>query len=1127
MNFSTRLRCSAELYSATYSADDRFPLQLPPKSRLLLICTLLFFSCTSLLAQRLVRGVVQDADTGEPLMHVLVTVKGKPENFVRTDRDGKYTIQLERRDLFLIFSKDGFRDKETEAYLRTVVNVRLDIDPLALNTKIATALGIEREEKTLGYAVQQINGRDLDRARDLNFMNNLAGKVAGLNVFSVPSGVGSSSMAIVRGERSLNIANNQPLYVVDGVPITNESFGSFGHGYQEVDYGTGAGFLNPNDMESVTILKGTNAAALYGVRGSNGVISITTKTGKNTRGIGVSVNSSFMVEEPLRLPNFQDHYGQGLEGQFQFVDGNGSGLNDGVEESWGPSFQTIQLQQFNSSTANHFRGGDVGNLIPAIAPVDLEAQLEGRGTIDSSAWTAYPHNAQKFYQTGVTQSHQLAVSGSNERGDFRLGYNYASQKGIVPNTGLDRNTVSLSGGYELNQTLKARATFSYLRSDSHNRPSLNEDIGNPVFAMNANLPPNVDVEALRNYWQAGRRSFNQFNYNYNYLDNPYFTLFENTNSQQYDRLFGNAFLNWQYKPWLNLQFRVGTDASNEFRARRRAYSTQAFPLGSYREEAIRLDETNMDVLASTQKSDAPNFKIYFGVGGNVMRRNLRISDISAPELTAPNVYTLSNSRLPLASSDFRSEKQINSVYALANLSLQQFLYFDFAARNDWSSTLPSDYRSVLSYAASASAVLSDAWKMDPEGWLSLLQLRASYARTGNDTDPYRLQTTYLAQLPVLSAPTYAESPVLNNPNLKPERSTSVEGGVDMRFLRRRLGLDVTYFRTQTDNQILVLPLSNSTGYDARIINAGSVQSNGIEAMATFVPVQTKNFQWAINMNFARYRSTVQSLYQDSLTGKEVGNYVLSDRYVTLEARPGERVGNIYGTGYQYVSNDPNSRIYDASGEFVGQALFNKEGTPIPTSNKVLLGNYNPDWTLGFANGFTIKGFNFYLLFDLHAGGNVYSRTQTVGLAKGTLAETLYGRADGYDLALDGNGIIGDGAVQTDDGNFVKNSTKVSAREWYNSYTLSRPIDEAVVYDASFIKLRELRFSYTFPSIWLGKLRVRDAIVSVVGRNLLLFTKVPNIDPETATLSGGAITPGVESFAVPSVRSFGVNVSFKL
>ncbi|MFN7118123.1 MAG: SusC/RagA family TonB-linked outer membrane protein [Saprospiraceae bacterium] len=1105
MNFSTRLR---------------------RESRCLFYLILLLFFSTPLAAQRLVRGLVQDAETGEPLMNVLVTVKGNPQKYVRTNRDGKYAIELERRETILFFSRDGFRTKETEAYLRTVVNVRLDIDPLALNTKIATALGLEREEKTLGYAVQQINGRDLDRARDLNFTNNLAGKVAGLNVINVPSGVGNSNLTILRGERSLSLSNNQPLFVIDGVPVTNETFGSFGRGYQDVDFGNGAGFLNPNDMESVTILKGANAAALYGIRGSNGVISITSKTGKNTRGIGVSFNTSILFEEPLRLPKFQDQYGQGLEGQFQFADGNGGGLNDGVEESWGPGFQNIRLQQFDSQTSNNRRGGDVGNLIPAIAAVDLAAQLQERGAVDSSAWTAFPRNAAKFYETGVTQSYQFAVAGSNERGDFRLAYNFAEQKGIVPNTNLNRHNVSLSGGYELNQKLKARATFNYLRSNSSNRPNLNEGTENVAFIVNGNLPPSVNIASLRNYWQAGRRNLNQFNFNYNYLDNPYFTLFENTNSQQYDRLFGNAFLSWQYRPWLNLQFRVGTDATNEFRARRRTYSTQGFPLGGYREEEIRLDETNLDALASTSKGFSPKFKIYAGLGGNIMRQNVRISDISAPELTAPGVYNLGNSRLPLESYNFRSEKQINSLYALANLSLQQFIYLDLAARNDWSSTLPSQNRSVLSYSASLSAVLSDALKADPEGWLSLAQLRASYARTGNDTDPYRLQTIYLAQLPVLSAPTYAEFPILNNPDLQAESTTSLEAGVDLRFLRRRIGLDFTYFQSQTDNQILSLPLSNSSGYDARIINAGSVKNTGYEAIATFVPIQTKNFQWAINVNFARYRSEVRSLYRDSLSGEAVGNYVLADRYVTLEARPGERVGNIYGTGYERVSNDPNSRLYDATGTFVGQILFDKEGKPIPTSQTILLGNYNPDWITGFANSLTFKGFNFYLLFDIRAGGQVYARSQTLGLAKGTLAETLYGRASGYDLDLAGNGIVGKGAIQTDDGNFVENTTKISAREWYNSFTLSRPIDEAVVHDATFIKLRELRLSYTFSNIWLGKLHVRDAVVSVVGRNLLLLTGVPHIDPETATLSGGVIMPGVESFAMPSLRSFGVNVSFK-
>jgi len=1110
-----------KIFSTSSRRDFAFPSGLPQ-----LITLLFLFISLSLSAQRIVRGTVTEAATNEPLAGVNVTVKGKRGYKVTTDEAGKFSINVGFRDRTLVFAASGYNTVEAEAALRSVLNVSMEKDVLGLTSSLATALNLPREKKTLGYAVQHINGRELDQARDLNFVNQLIAKVAGFTVTNVPTGVGNSAFGILRGERSLNLGNNQPLYVLDGVPISNQSFASFGRNYADVDYGNAAGFINPNDIESVTILKGANAAALYGARASNGVINITTRTGKNTSGIGVSFNSSVQFDEPLRLPVYQNQYGQGLAGQFDFVNGNGGGLNDGADGSWGPAFNGQTLRQFDAPTANGLRGGDVGNLFPSIGPVNQEQQLAARGAIDSTAWLPQPGNVRDFYETGITQSYNFAVSGGNDRGDFRLSYTFANQQGIVPNTGLQRNSIALTGGYELSDKIKARAVFNYLRGDSFNRPTLGESPANVIYLMNGALPRSVNIESLRRYWQAGRRGQNQFNYNYTALDNPFFNLIENTNSQEVDRLYGNASIDWQLKPWLNLLARVGTDVSNEFRARKRAFSTQAFLRGGYREEEISFDELNADLLLSTKQEFSENFALHAGIGGNLMTQTLRISDISPPELTAPDVYTLSNSRLPLESFNFNSEKRINSAYAFANMRFSNFLYLDLAARNDWSSALPADNRSQLSYAGSLSAVLSDAFEMDAEGGISLLQLRLSYAQTGSDPDPYQLQTVFFAQTPVRGIPTFSESPVLANPNLQPEMTTSIEGGVDVRFFQNRFGLDFTYFITNTDNQILSIPLSNSTGYTSRIINAGSVESTGMEAVLNVTPVETANFRWNFGINFTKFESKVTSLYQDTLSGGNAGNYVIADRYVTLEARPGERVGNMYGTGYQRVSSDPDSPYYDASGQFVGQIVYDSEGKPIPTSESVLIGNYNPDWLAGISNTFSFKGLSVNFLLDMRVGGTIYSRTKALGFAQGVLEETLLGRADGYDLNTEGNGITGAGVVQTDAGSFEPNTTQVSAREWYNAYTLERPIDEALTYDASFVKLRELRLSYTIPNVWLGKLRIRNAMVSVVGRNLWLLTDAsPHFDPEVASLTGGMITPGIETLAVPTARSFGFNLSF--
>lgn len=1091
----------------------------------LFITILLLFFCFSLTAQRLVRGIVTESATSEPLQGVVISIKGKKNYRVTTDEAGKFSMNLSYRDRTIVLSLPGFKTVEAEATIRGTLEIAMEADILGLETEMATALNLPRKEETLGYAIQQISARELDQARDLNFINQLTAKVAGLSVINLPTGVGSSAFATLRGERSLNLSNNQPLYVLDGVPISNQSFASFGRNYQDVDFGNAAGLLNPNDIESVTILKGANAAALYGARGSNGVINIKTRTGKNTRGIGVSFNSSVQFDAPIRLPIYQNQYGQGLEGQFDFTDGNGGGLNDGVDESWGPAFNGQMFRQFNAPTANGLRGGDVGNLFPSIGAVNPDQQFAMRGAIDSTTWLAYPNNVQDFFQPGATQSYNFAVAGGNDKGDFRLSYTFANQQGIVPNTGLQRNSIALTGGYELNEKIKARAVFNYLRGDSYNRPTLGESPANVMYLMNGTLPRNVDMDALRTYWQAGRSGQNQFNYNYTYLNNPFFNLIENTNSQELDRLYGNASIDWELKPWLNLLARVGTDATNEFRARKRAFSTQAFLRGGYREEEISFEELNADLLLSTRQDFSENFTLRAGIGGNLMKQSLRISDLSAPELTAPDIYTLSNSRLPLESYNFNSEKRINSAYAFANMNFTQWLYFDLNARSDWSSALPQDNRGQISYSGSLSAVLNEALGING-GSLSLAQLRLGYAKTGSDPDPYQLQTVFFAQTPVRGIPTFSESDVLANPNLQPESTTSIEGGFDLRFFKNRLGLDFTYFLTKTDNQILSIPLSIASGYAARIINAGSVESKGMEVMLNLTPVETTYFRWNIGVNFANFRSEVTSLYQDSLSGESIGGYIMADRGVTIEARLGERVGNMYGTGYQRVSSDLDNPYYDPSGEYVGLIVYDSEGKPLPTSSSILLGNYNPDWVAGISNTFSFKGFTLNCLIDMRIGGTIYSRTKTLGLAKGVLEETLVGRANGYDLTQDGNGITGIGVVQTDIGSFEPNITKISAREWYNAYTLDRPIDEALLYDATFVKLRELRLSYRLPSVWLGRLRIRDANLSVVGRNLWIMTdSAPHIDPEAASLAGGTITPGIEALAVPSTRSIGFNLSF--
>ena len=1108
---------------------SRVSLQiLLPKKLWVLLCMFVMMSSASF-AQTAVSGRVTSGDEGMAIPGANVLVKGTTTGTI-TDAEGNYSLDVPDPNGTLVFSFVGYVTQEIPIAGKTTIDVALPVDATELSEVVVTALGIEREKRDLGYAVQELNGEDITKARETNIGNALAGKVAGVTVVGNPSGIGGSSRITIRGERSLNINKNQPLFIVDGVPITNETFGSSGRNNQEVDYGNGAGFVNPDDVESMTVLKGASATALYGSRGQNGVIIIKTKSGRGSQG-NVSFNSTVSFENALKLPDFQNVYGQGLNGEFEFLDGNGGGVRDGVDESWGPKMDGQLIKQFDSPTSNGLRGGDVGNLNTIIGPVDIATQLAQRGEIIPTPFLPQPDNIKDFFETGVTFTQNVAVSGGNEFGDVRASYTYLDQKGIIPNTDLKRHNFNLSAGYKLTKKLNFRATANYVKNLSDNRPSLSYGTENIMYLFNCWFPRSLNINSFRDYWQAGREELNQFNFNYNYHDNPYFNVYENTNGQEMDRLFGNVTATYQFNDFLMLMARVGTDYSDEFRNRRRAYSTQRYPLGSYREEQIFLQETNADFLLSFNKDLSSDFSLSASVGGNAMRRRYNLSDISAPQLTVPGIYSLNNARVALEYFSFNSEKRINSLYAFSQIGFRNYLFLELTARNDWSSTLPANNWSYFYPSASVSLVISDLINLETSP-VSFAKVRAGFAAVGNDTDPYQLLSTFAAQNPAQGLPTYSESSVIQNASLKPEQSRSLEAGFDIRFLENRIGLDFTYYTTRSENQILNVPLTRTTGYTSRVINAGLIENKGIEVMLNLIPVKTNSFEWSANLNFSRNRSTVKELYTDPESGQEIRNYVLASRYVAVEARVGERMGDMYGIGFQRVSADPNNDYYDPTGQYVGQIVYNNQGKPVPTPTTIKLGNYNPDWMAGIYNTLTFKGLTFGFLFDIRHGGKIYSHTQTVGREAGLIEETLEGRANGYDLTLPENGVIGDGVVALTDGDgnitgFTENTTKLSAREWHSSITLGRRLIEPMMYDASFVKLREVKFGYTLPNAIMKGLPFRDVSISLVGRNLFLWSDVPHIDPETASNSGGTIIPGVESVAMPSARSYGFNVSFKL
>ena len=1104
------------------------------RSALLLMVGL--FATQFAMAQIQVSGKIISGEDQSPIPGVNILVKGSTNGTI-TDVNGTYLITVGSGSDVLIYSFVGFKSQEVSINDRASIDVTMASDATELAEIVVTALGIEKDKKALGYAVQSVSGENLTTARETNVVNQLAGKIAGVTVVGSPSGIGGSARVTIRGERSVDLNKNQPLYVIDGVPISNGITGASGRGNLEVDFGNGASFVNSDDIESLTVLKGAAAAALYGSRAANGVIVIKTKSGKGSKGLGVEINSNTTFESVLRLPDFQNVYGQGNGngGDFAFVNGGGAGLTDGVDESWGPAFTGQSYPQFNSPrTLNGqpipFRGGDLN------APAG--------SVITPTPWLSDPNGVENFFQTGRTLTNNVALLGSNKQGDFRLSYTSLDQTGTVPNTDLRRNTVSFGGGYNLSDKFSARAFVSYIKSESDNRPSISYGTENIMYLFNCWLPRSVNVADLQNYWMPGLEGRRQYNFNYNYHDNPYFTMFENTNGQYVDRMIGNVSLKYDFTSWLSLQLRTASDFASERRQYRRAFSTQRFPFGQYREAKIVTEERNSDFLLTFNKEIVPSmFTLTASLGGNQLRQRSEFLEVNAPQLNIPEIYSLTNFRAPLQSSQSDVQKRINSLYTSVQLGYKNILFLDLSARNDWSSalTLPQELKdagigsqdnSYFYSSAALSAVVSDMFEA-PE-FLSFAKVRASVAQVGNDTDAFTFTQSFNPGDPFGNSQVYGETDRLANFSLKPEISTSYEAGVDLKFFGNRVGLDVTYYHTITTNQILNIPLSITSGYNSRAINAGEIKNYGVELMLNTIPVKLAGgFQWNLDINYSSNRSEVVSL-SDGLT-----NFVMASRRVSIEARVGERMGDMYGIAFARVQNtDASKPYYSANGQFVGEMVFDSQGRPVRTTSRIKLGNYNADWMAGISNTFTYKGFKVSALLDIRHGGEVYSETQTVGREGGIISETLEGRENGYypqaSVQADpqllnapvGTYVIGDGVISNGDGTFSENTRRVLPRQWHTAWTGGRNIAEGAMYDASFTKLREIQVGYTFPDKLFAKTPFRSVNISFVGRNLALWTDVPHIDPETMSYSGGTALPGIEFMSIPSSRSYGVNVGLK-
>ncbi|MEI6575007.1 MAG: SusC/RagA family TonB-linked outer membrane protein [Bacteroidota bacterium] len=1020
-------------------------------------------------AQRVITGKVTSSEDGSGIPGATILVKGTTVGVI-TDLDGKFSLTVPKDKNTLTISFVGMKAVEFILGASNVVNAELQPDSKALEGVVVTALGISREKKAIGYSVQDVKGEEIVKARESNMINSLTGKVAGVQITNSSGAVGASSRIVLRGVSSLS-GNNQPLFVVDGVPISNSDFG--GTATDGVNRGSGASDINPNDISSVSVLKGPNAAALYGSRASNGVILITTKSGSGkamkSKGWGVEFGNSTTWEKPLRLPKYQNSYGQGSGGKFWFVDGAGGGTNDGTDESWGPKLDAgLMIPQYNS-------------------PVDAN------GVRTPTPWVSCPDNVKNFLNTGRTTATNFAISGASETASCRLSFTDFSQSGMIPNTDMIKRTISFGGSANPHPRLNISTSANYIIAKSHNMPGYGYDAQN-VFQQFSWQGRQTNYNDLKKYTNADGT---KYNWNYNYHNNPYFTLYENLNGMERNRVYGNGKVTYRILDNLTAHVFSGVDYWSNLNTNRVAVGDIDNKMGSYSEDARTFRENNTDFLLMYNTTFAKEYDFNISLGANRMDQYNQDNYTSAGELAVPGVYNVANSRIPIVSTNSHSHKRINSLYYSGQLSWKKGLYFDFTGRKDWSSTLPKDKWGYFYPSFNLSGVFTDLFAIKSD-ILSYGKVRVGWAKVGSDTDPYQLQPTvqfgsgWNASTKLLNL---FVSNALANGQLKPQQNKSLEFGAEFKFFMDLVSLDITYYDTKATDQIIAIPVSATSGYSSKYVNAGEIDNKGLEISLGITPIKAKNsdeLNWDINFNYARNRNKVVSLAQG------VETYSLGTYWsMQVIAKPGDPYGQLYGYDYKRA---PNGQILYLNGVAQQGALK-------------VFGTYQPDWTGGIGNSFTYKQWALSFLVDFHMGGKLYSMTSTWGRYAGVLDETLIGRE---------GGVVGEGMKQDANGNYVVNDVVVTAEE-FNHAAFDNNKAGGSVFDASYVKFRELHLGYTFKKFFNTNLK--DVNISLIGRNLaLLYSKVPHIDPETSFSDGNL--QGLEYGQLPSARSIGFSLSFK-
>ena len=1116
--------------------------------RHLAITTLVFaLGISTMVAQtRTITGKITASSDGTGIPGVNIQVKGSQKG-TSSNASGTYSLEVSGASPVLSITSIGFDAQEIKVGNRNVVDVVMTSSTQELNEVVVTALGIKREEKSLGYSVGKVSGKDLNRVITENVLNGLSGKLAGVSI-NATGATGSSVSMIIRGAKSLS-NDNQPLFVIDGVPVINtlNNIGQVGND-NRVDYGNAISDLNPDNIESVSVLKGPSAAALYGSRAGNGVVLITTKTGAKSNKMTVNVNSNTVFDNPFKYLNMHSKFATGV---LPFTPDNN------------PYPGGIMSIEEGSA------GGIGPELDKGYTAIQWNSPKDAAGKSIPTELKSYPNNLKNFVQTGITTTNGFSISNSTDAATYRISYSNMTNRGLIPGSDLFKNSIDLATSLKLTNKIKLSTNFDFSRNNSNNRPA-SERGSNPLQWAYA-VSPHINILDLKNYWVPGREGLQQKSQAIGSYNNPWFLAYEVKNAFERNRFFGNAKLDYQITKELNFMARYSLDTYGETRETKIAPSYTGEKNGAYGLTTLSPSETNIDFLATYAKS-LQDFSLSLSVGGNARNSTNRfISESSrgGTGLVIPGLYTLQNiATANIQYSSSQSKKVVYSAYGMANVGYKDMIYLDLTARNDWSSTLPVDNRSYFYPSASLSVLLNEMFQI-PNNRIDLIKVRAGVAQAGNDTNPYALFNTLGLAEPWAGVTRLTKPGSILLPDLKPEITTSMDLGLDVTMYRNRLRFSGTYYTVENRNQIIPTTLPASTGFSSKNINAGLLVSKGIELTLGGTPIDKNGWRLDLTTNFYKNATTIKELSEG------LNFYTLwTDAKGGAWTYVGETIGDIYDAEIVTVK--------DKSSKYFGYPILDGDGSwqSIGASNsRTKIGNFNPDFILGMQASLSYKNWSLNMTFDWRNGGNFVSQTYRYGesdlksqrfldnlINPGTMTgdalrnylvanqETMikingntfpivggptkeYG---GYPFEYGGkvypNGVFNPGVIAQYDskGNITGYEENLGGPNtriipYGDNYPWS--FTRAATFDASFLKLREVSIGYEVPSNVVKKLGLQAANFSVYSRNIILWTAAKiGIDPETAfqpqagTQAGTQFKQGIERY---NVTPWVIPVGFKL